>query len=186
MARKTTRELDAEKLSPQQLSNLLWAAWGINRKSGPFGLPGRTAASASNSQEIELFVVLEQGAFRYEAAGHRLIGVSGEDLRRSTLTPHQQGVDAEAPAHLIFVADLDRLFHSAGYQEPGLQDPEIQKSYYYVDAGMIAANVYLYASGCGLAAWFHNCDRTALARRLGLRGGQRVLFAQSVGYARKA
>jgi hypothetical protein len=55
-------------------------------------------------------------------------------------------------------------------------------SYYYVDTGLIAGNVYLFAAAQGLAAWFHNCHRTDLARRLGLREEQRVLFAQSVGY----
>jgi hypothetical protein len=56
------------------------------------------------------------------------------------------------------------------------------QSYYYVDTGLIAANVYLFAASTGLASWFHNCDRTALGRRLGLRGEQHVLFAQTVGY----
>jgi len=58
----------------------------------------------------------------------------------------------------------------------------VQKSYYYVDTGIIAGNVHLYAAGCGLAAWFHNCDRTGLAGQLRLHAEQRVLFAQSVGY----
>ncbi len=56
----------------------------------------------------------------------------------------------------------------AGFDEPGLHDPEVQKSYYYVDAGLIAGNVYLFAASRGLAAWFHNCDRPALSTRLGL------------------
>jgi hypothetical protein len=76
--------------------------------------------------------------------------------------------------------------HTSGFQEPGLHDPEVQKSYYYVDTGLIAGNVYLFAASQGLAAWFHNCDRVDLAKRLGLRADQRVLFGQSVGYARKS
>jgi len=71
---------------------------------------------------------------------------------------------------------------AAGFQEPGLRDPEIQKCYYYVDTGLIAGNVFLFAAAEGLAAWFHNCDKAALARKLGLRADQRVLFAQSIGY----
>ena len=67
------------------------------------------------------------------------------------------------------------------FQEPGLRDPEVQRSYYYLDTGMIAANVYLFAASVGLAAWFHNCDRSRLAARLGLRDDQRVLFAQTLG-----
>jgi|SRR5271165_270844 len=66
-----------------------------------------------------------------------------------------------------------------------LPDPEVQKSYYYVDTGLIAGNVYLFAAAQGLAAWFHNCDTAGLAQRLGLRAEQRVLFAQSIGYPEK-
>ncbi|MDE0856772.1 MAG: nitroreductase family protein [Nevskia sp.] len=181
-ARSTTREISARALPDQLLANLLWAACGVNRKPGPFGQPGRTAASASNSQEIELFVALESGVYRYDAAGHCLLPVIADDVRGAALTPHQRGIDAAAPVQLIYVVDLERLTHTAGFQEPGLQDPEVQKSYYYVDTGLIAGNVYLFAAACGLAAWFHNCDRVGLAQRLGLRASQRVLFAQSVGY----
>jgi nitroreductase len=91
-------------------------------------------------------------------------------------------VDAKAPVQLIFVANLDRLTHAAEFLEPALLEIEVQKSYYYVDTGIIAGNVYLFAAAQGLAAWFHGCHRTDLGRRLGLRAEQRVLFAQSVGY----
>jgi hypothetical protein len=81
--------------------------------------------------------------------------------------------------------DIHRLTHTSGLREPGLHDTEVQKSYYYIDTGLIAANVYLLAASQGLACWFHNCDRTALARRLNLRAEQRVLFGQTVGYPRR-
>ena len=71
----------------------------------------------------------------------------------------------------------------SGFQEPRLRDPEVQRSYYYVDTGRIAANVYLYAAACGLTTWFHNYDRQTLATTLRLKGSQRVLFGQTVGYA---
>ena len=87
---------------------------------------------------------------------------------------------------LVFVADLDKLEHTSGFEEPGLHDPEVQKSYYFVDAGIIAGNVYLFAAAHGLACWFHNCDRAALATRLALRGDERVLFAQTVGSPAKS
>ena len=61
--------------------------------------------------------------------------------------------------------------HTSGFEEPGLHDPEVQKSYYFVDTGIIAGNVYLFAASQGLACWFHNCDRGALARKLKLREG---------------
>ena len=89
---------------------------------------------------------------------------------------------ANPPVQLIYVADVHRLVHTAGFQEPGLQHPEVQKAYYYVDTGLIAGNVYLFAAAEGLATWFHNCDRSFLAQTLHLRPEQHVLFAQSVGY----
>jgi hypothetical protein len=183
--RKTTREISATPLPLQLLSNLLWAACGVNRKTGPFGAPGRTAASASNSQEIDLYVAVKEGVYVYDAPDNRLAPIVAGDLRVSALTPGQRGIDAKAPVQLIYVVDLDRLTHTAGFQEPGLHDPEVQKSYYYVDTGLIAGNVYLFAAAQGLAAWFHNCDKTGLTQRLGLRVEQRVLFAQSIGYPAK-
>jgi nitroreductase len=180
--RRTIRTIRDEPLSTQELANLLWAACGVNRPVGPYGLPGRTAASAGNSQEIDLYVALESGVYRYDALHHRIETVVLQDLRVGALTPGQRNVYASAPVQLIFVADLDRLTHAAEFFEPALLEVEIQKSYYYVDTGMIAANVYLFAASRGLAAWFHGCHRTDLARRLGLRMDQRVLFAQSVGY----
>ncbi len=180
--RMTTRRISAEPLPLQLLGNLLWAAWGVNRATGPFGLCGRTAASASNSQEIDLYVALPDGAWRYDAAQHLLAPIIARDLRVGALTPGQRGIEATAPVQLIYVANVDRLTNSAGYQEPGLSDPDIQLSYYYVATGLIAGNVYLFAAAQGLAAWFHNCDRPGLALRLGLGPAERVLFARSVGY----
>lgn len=180
--RKTTREIGHKKLSPQVLSNLLWAACGVNRKKGPFGIPGRTAASASNSQEIDLYVVMEEGTYLYDALHHRLVPVTADDLRPLAIGPGQANLVEGAPVHLIYVVDVDKLTNTSGFQEPGLQDPEVQKSYYYVDTGLIAGNVYLFAASQGLASWFHNCNRSALAEQLVLRDGQRVLFGQTVGY----
>jgi len=180
--RRTTREFREVSLPLQELANLLWAACGVNRPVGPFGAPGRTAASASNSQEIEIYVAATHGAYLYDAPAHRLVPVTAQDLRISALTPGQRVVQLPAPIQLVYVVDLHRLTHMAGFDEPGLHDPEVQKSYYYVDTGLIAGNVHLYAAARGLAAWFHNCDRSGLARQLRLRAEQRVLFAQSVGY----
>ncbi len=183
--RKTIREFRSSPLPRQLLSNLLWAACGINRAMGPFGNPGRTAASASNSQEIDIYVAMKEGVYLYDALNHSLSPIIAEDLRAQALTPGQRGVGATAPLQLIYVVDIHRLTHTTGFQEPGLQDPEVQKAYYYVDTGLIAGNVYLFAAAQGLAAWFHNCDRLLLAGRLGLRAEQRVLFAQSVGHPGK-
>jgi hypothetical protein len=82
---------------------------------------------------------------------------------------------------LIFVVDVAK-YSQARLQEPGLKDPEVQKSYYNVATGLIAGNVYLFAASQGLAAWFHNCNKPELNAELKLRPDQRVLFAQTVGY----
>ena len=179
--RRTNRNISAEKLPPQMLSNLLWAAFGANRENGPFGQVGRTAASASNSQEIDLYVVLPEGIYLYEAVPHRLAPVAAGDLREKVGGRGRGGGAAKAPVNLVFVADIAR-FAKARLQEPGLKDAEIQKSYYNVATGLIAGNVYLFAASQGLAAWFHNCNKAALAAELKLRPEQRVLYAQTVGY----
>jgi hypothetical protein len=167
----------------QVLSNLLWAACGVNRREGPFGAAGLTAASASNSQEMDVYVATEEGTFLFDPKGHALLPVNESDLRELAIGLGQgRFVTMKAPVQLLYVVDIHRLTHTQGFQEPGLQDREVQKSYYFVDTGLIAANVYLFAASVGLAAWFHNCDRSALARELKLRSEQRVLFAQSVGY----
>jgi nitroreductase len=180
--RRTARSFASEPLPAQMLSNLLFAACGVNRPHGPFGVSGRTAASASNSQEIDVYVALPHACYLYNATDHRLTVAAEGDLRAAGMTPRQQGIETMPPAQLIYVADLERLEHTKGYQEPGLQDPEIQKSYYFVDTGLIAGNVYLFCAAEGLAAWFHNCDKAAIAKQLKLRPTQRALFAQSVGY----
>jgi nitroreductase len=179
--RRTTREISDKPLSLQLLSNLLWAASGVNRKKGPFGTPGITAASASNSQEIDIFVALAEGAYIFDPSHHALSPVARGDLRRMCISPGQK-VPMRAPVQLVYAVDMHRLTHTTGFEEPGLHDPEVQKSYYYADTGLIAGNVYLFAASQRLAAWFHNCDRAGLAKKLGLGTEQRVLFAQSVGY----
>lgn len=175
--RKTIRTIRTEQLSPQILSNLLWAAFGVNRENGPSGRTGRTAASASNSQEIDLYVALPEGVYLYEAVGHRLTPVAAGDHRARA---GRRGA-ATCPVNIFYVVDLAK-YSKAPFQEPGLRDTEIQKSYFYVDTGLIAGNVYLFAASQGLAAWFHNCNKEDAAREFGLRPEQRVLFAQSVGY----
>jgi len=176
--RKTTRDISAKELSPQLLSNLLWAAFGVNREKGSFGKPGRTAASASNSQEIDLYVALPGGVYLYEAVPHRLTPVVAGDFRRRA----GRGAATSAPVNIFYVVDLSRYDTGPGQPDRRIGDPEVQKSYYYTDTGLIAANVYLFAASQGLAAWFHNCNREATAKDLKLRAEQRVLFAQTVGY----
>jgi nitroreductase len=166
------------------LSNLLWAAGGINRKKGPFGIPGCTAASASNSQEIEIYAAFPEGVYLYEPATHCLAPVVAKDLRSMAIGRGQKTWGANAPVRLIYIVDIDK-FSNAGYQEPGLHDAETQKSYYYADTGLIAGNVYLFAAAMGLAAWFHNCDKNAVSSNLKLPPRKIPLFGQTVGYPAK-
>ncbi len=180
--RKTIREVSDQKLSLQILSNLLWAACGVNRKNGPFAITGRTAATASNSQEIDVYVAIEEGIYNYDAIHHKLNPIVAGDLRALAIGEGQSNFGDKAPVRLIYVVDIHKLSHTSGYQEPGLQNAEIQKSYYFVDTGMIAGNVYLFAASIGLSAWFHNCNKPALTAKLNLRTDQRVLFGQTVGY----
>ncbi len=176
--RKTTRNISSRELPPQALSNLLWAAFGVNRDRGAFGKAGRTAASASNSQEIDLYVALAGGVYLYEAAAHRLAPVVAGDFRSRA----GRGAAASAPVNIFYVADLSRYDTGPGQPDRRIGEPEVQKSYYYTDTGLIAANVYLFAASQGLAAWFHNCNKEAAAKDFRLRPEQRVLFAQTVGY----
>jgi nitroreductase len=180
-ARKTTRAISNKKIPTQTLADILWAAQGINRSQGLFGGTGRTAGSASNSQEICVYVAREEGAYLYEPDSHKLTPVVAGDIRALAIGP-RQGMGANAPVRLIYVVDIDK-FKQAGFQEPGLYDPEIQKSYYFVDTGLIAQNVYLAASSLGLASWFHNCNKAELTKALKLNPNQRPLFGQTIGYA---
>ena len=180
--RRTSRCISDKKISLQILSDILWAAQGVNRVQGPFGGPGRTAGSASNSQEICVYVAKEEGTYIYDPDSHRLTPVAAGDSRALAIGRGQGRVGANAPVRFIYVVDTDR-FKNAGFQEPGLYDPEIQKSYYFVDTGLIAQNVYLASSSLGLASWFHNCNKAALAKKLRLKPHQRALFGQTIGYA---
>ena len=164
--RRSSREFAPDTLPLPLLSGLLWAAYGVNRTDG-----GRTAPSALNAQEIDVFVALPSGAYRYDAAAHELHLVAASDLRR--VTGYQDFVD-EAPLDLVYVADHARMrLVPVGQRE----------SYASAAAGAIAQNVYLFAASNGLAtvirAWI---DRAAIADALGLTHDQQVLLSQTVGY----
>ncbi len=177
--RRTVRAIRPTRLSTQMLSNLLWAAFGVNREEEKiFGKPGRTAASASNSQEIDLYVAAQAGGSLYEAVPHALVPVSPGDFRERA---NNRGF-SPAPVVIFYVVDLSRFDTGPGQPDPHMGEQEIQKSYYFTDTGLIAQNVHLFAASQGLAAWFHNCDRQNTVNEFKLRPDQQVLFAQSVGY----
>ena len=178
LERKTTRTISSKELPEQILSNLLWAGFGVNRNSAGFNKKGRTAPSASNSQEIDLYVALSGGVYIYEAEAHQLLPIAEGDFRvrsgrRSAVT---------APVNIFYIADLSRYDLGPTQPDRSIGEPEVQKSYYFTDTGFIAQNIYLYAASAGLAAWFHNCDKENTVKEFKLKPSQRVLFAQTVGY----
>jgi len=180
--RRTVREISDRDLSIQDISNILWAANGVNREKADIGIKGRTAASASNSQEIDLYVFLREGVYLYDAFNKRLMPILQQDLRPLAIGRGQSELGHKAPMRIVYIADIDKLVHTTGFQEPGLKDPEVQKSYFFVDTGMAAGNIYLLAASMGFASWFHNCDKEGIGERIKLSSGQRVLFGQTVGY----
>lgn len=164
--RQSQREFAPEPLPQQMLSNLLWVAAGLNRPT----LGGRTVPSALNAQEVDVFVALATGLYRYVALGHALHLVRAMDVRR--VTGYQDFVDT-APLDLIMVADFSRM---------NLVPVAQRMAYAYTCAGAMAQNVYLYCASEDLAtvirAWL---DRDALAKAMGLGNDQHVLLSQTVG-----
>jgi SagB-type dehydrogenase family enzyme len=168
--RSTSREFAPDPLPPQVLSNLLWAAYGINRSD----VGKRTVPSASNCQEIDLYVSMASGLYLYDAKTNRLEPILNEDIR--SLAGKQPFVKT-APVNLIIVADLSRM---------GKYSPENQDIYSHTDAGFIGQNVYLFCASEGLATVFRaNIDKPALAKAMKLREDQKILFSQTVGYGKK-
>jgi nitroreductase len=169
-ARHSEREFGTEKLSPQVLSNLLWAAWGINRADGH-----RTAPSASNKQEIDIYVTLPDGAFVWDAVANTLNPVAAGDLRGAT---GSQPFPAAAALNLVYVADISKAGRSA-------TDPQ-QAMNIGADAGVIVQNVYLFCASEGLVSVVRaSVPKDALAKQLKLRDTQVIVLAQSVGYPKK-
>jgi SagB-type dehydrogenase family enzyme len=164
--RRSGRDYSPRKLDPQTLANLLWAANGINRDSGM-----RTAPTARNWQEIEVYAVLEDGAYLYDPKANALKPVAEGDLRKIT---GQQDFAATAPLNLVFVADTTRM--------KGAQGPDVDK-YAYGDTGFVSQNVYLFCASEGLATVVRGLvDRKALAEALKLPDTKKIIFAQTVGY----
>ena len=169
-ARSSAREFAPDPLPPQTLATLLWAAWGINRPDGR-----RTAPSASNKQELEIFVVRSDGAYLWDASANRLVPVVAGDHRALTGT---QPFPATAPVNLVYVADLTKVSRPA-------TDPQ-QALNLGADAGFVAENVYLFCASEGLATVVRaSVQKDALARVLKLRDTQLVILAQTVGYPKK-
>jgi SagB-type dehydrogenase family enzyme len=166
-ARRSAREFSHAPLPVALLSNLLWAAFGVNRPD----TGGRTAPSAHDWEEIDVYVALPQGLYVYDALDHALKRRLGRDIRERT---GMQSFAAEAPVNLVYVADLARMARASAEEKAQYAGP---------DAGFIAQNVYLFCAAEGLATVVRGMiDRPALAALMGLSPGQKIILAQSVGY----
>jgi SagB-type dehydrogenase family enzyme len=167
--RMSRREFSPEKLPQQVLANLLWAAFGVNRADGR-----RTAPSASNMQEMEVYAVMADGVYLYDAKAHALQLHLKEDLRAAT---GSQPWVATAPLNLLYVAD---------YSKMGQRTEESKRENSGTDSGFIAQNVYLFCASEGLATVVRGgIDRPAMEKALKLRPDQHIVLAQTVGYAPK-
>jgi len=168
--RRSGREFSSEKLPMQILSNLLWAAFGVNRpESGR-----RTAPSAVNWQEIDIYVAMAEGLFLYDAKAHLLKPVLKEDIRALT---GRQAFVKEAPISLVYVADFSRMTRGSS---------EDKEFYAAADTGFIAQNVYLYCASEGLATVVRaSIDRPTLAKAMNLRPDQKITLSQTVGYPKR-
>lgn len=165
--RKSLREFSAKDLPLQMLSDMLWAACGINRPD----TGGRTAPTAKNMQEIDVYVVKAEGVYLYDAKANMLVPVLTGDIRAIT---GKQSFVKDAPVNLIFVADLSKM---------GGMDAASVDFYSATDTGYISENVYLYCASAGLATVVRGwVDKPALEKAMKLGHGQKVVLAQTVGY----
>ena len=168
--RKSSREFSSNELPLQVISDMLWAACGINRLDSG----GRTAPSAKNMQEINIYVVRADGVYLFDPKINMLLPVLAGDIRGLT---GKQSFVKEAPVNLVYVADLAKM--------GGLSNDSID-FYSATDTGFISENVYLYCASLGLATVVRNwIDKPALAKAMQLRPDQKVILAQTVGYPKK-
>lgn len=166
-ARKSSREFSVKMLPLQELSNLLWAANGMNRPD-----KGKhTAPSASNWQDIDIYVILAEGIYMYDATLSQLKPVVAGDFRALSGT---QAFVATAPVNLVFVSDYARMKNAKEESRP---------AYAAADAAFIAENVYLYCASADLAVVVRaSVDKEKLAPVLQLSVNQHIVLAQTVGY----
>lgn len=168
--RQTIREMRAEKVSLQHLSNLLYAGFGINRPA----ITHRTAPSAMNSQEIDIYIASADGVYLYDAAGNQLKTILDQDIRLKTGSGPFM---TNAALSIVFVADYSRLTKAK---------PEDKPFYAAIDTGFISENIYLYCASEGLASVVHMAGDTAnLSKSMKLKPEQKIVIAQAIGWPKK-
>jgi len=168
--RRSTWDFSSEDITLQQLSDLLWAGCGINRPDQN----KRTAPSARNAQEIEIYVAIPGGLYLYKPGSNILEQIHNRDIRRFCGT---QDFVADAPVNLVFVADMLKL----GKKE-GDKISEADLLYSYANTGFISQNIYLYCASEDLGCVVRGLiSRDNLAREMGLRPDQVIILSQTVG-----
>jgi nitroreductase len=169
--RQSSRSFSDKDLSLQQLSDLLWAAWGINRPADA----RRTAPSSHNRQEMDVYVTLKSGLYLYDAGAQILKQIHDRDIRALTGT---QDFPAAAPVNLVYVADLTKRGLS---EEQAITDTDLLSS--WANTGFMAQNVYLYCASAGLATVIRAMvPRQELAAAMMLKPWQAIILAQTVGF----
>ncbi len=165
--RQSSRSFSARALPGRILSNLLWAADGINRPDAG----KRTAPSAMNKQEIDIYVAMEEGLYIYNARDHALDLVVAKDIRGLT---GKQAFVKNAALDIVYVADMNRV--ASG-------DREEKLLYAGADTGFIGQNVYLYCASEGLSTVIRAyIDKEALGKAMKLKSNQMIILSQTVGY----
>lgn len=169
--RKTTREFAIDELPPQTISNILWAAAGINRPADG----RRTAPTAKNWQEVDVYVVTQRGISLYDPKAHALVPVIvGSDFRPQT---YSQPPFKDAPLDLVFVSDLSRM---------GDGDEAVKTVLTAMDTGYVSQNVYLYCASAGLNTGYRvTLDKEKLGKTMKLKPTQKIMGAQSIGLPKK-
>ena len=168
--RQSVREYDTKEISLQDLSDLLWAANGVNREDGK-----RTAPTAMNRQEIDVYVVNKDGVYLYDAPGHVLKPVSKGDYRKSVAA--QQDFAATAPISIILVANLEKL------GDPTKEGTRMTASF---DAGIVCQNINIFCSAVGLATVPRgSMNQEELRKVLKLSDTQIISINNPVGYPKK-
>jgi len=159
--RQSARKYSSKALSEQQLSNILWAAYGFNRPNM------RTVPSANNKQAFEVYVAMEKGTYLYNAESNTLELKVGKDLRATT---GRQPFVKDAPVNLVYVYDTKK---------------QGNENMAYADCGFIAQNVYLVCAAEGLATVVRGMVDPALHQAMGLPADKKIAMAQTIGYPEK-
>ncbi|GHT36002.1 dehydrogenase [Bacteroidia bacterium] len=169
--RKSDREFATDKLKSKDLSTLLWAANGINRADGK-----RTAPSANNAQDVDIYVILEEGAYLYDPKEHALNPIAAGDYRAAVAGGGQAFVK-DAPVSLVLVSDLTRLS-----KEPN----EGTKLTGAVDVGIVSQNINIAAAGLGLYTVPRgSMNKDELKKVLKLKDTHYIGLNNPVGYPKK-